>query len=319
MKALRGIGIGALGLGLASSAAAAMVGPASDYNVFIFGQGTFMSSATDTMGNLAAGGNVSLTSYTVAMGIAGNTAANPNPARLVVGGALTTQNGGRVGANGQGTIYYGTTPPSLNNSGTFTAGAQVANQSLVNFTAAQSFYDSYSQQLGQLGANGTTALSGSKLTMTGTVQGLNVFTLDGSLLQNAREIDISAPTNATVLINVTGNSATFTNGSVKLLGGLTGTNGATVLYNFVSATSVTLSANNSGFDPMGSILAPDAGVTGGFGAMDGQLLAGSYLGNTQFNNVVFAGSLPNPVPLPAAVWLFGSGLLGLFGMRRRAA
>ena len=32
----------------------------------------------------------------------------------------------------------------------------------------------------------------------------------------------------------------------------------------------------------------------------------------------FAGSLPppNPVPVPAAVWLFGSGLLGLFGIAR---
>ena len=51
MKALHAIGIGALGLGLAGSAGAAMVGPASDYNVFIFGQGTFVSQFTDTMGN----------------------------------------------------------------------------------------------------------------------------------------------------------------------------------------------------------------------------------------------------------------------------
>jgi hypothetical protein len=27
--------------------------------------------------------------------------------------------------------------------------------------------------------------------------------------------------------------------------------------------------------------------------------------------------LPNPVPLPAAVWLLGSGLLGLIGVGRR--
>jgi hypothetical protein len=31
----------------------------------------------------------------------------------------------------------------------------------------------------------------------------------------------------------------------------------------------------------------------------------------------FAGTPPPPVPLPAAVWLFGSGILGLFGIGRR--
>jgi hypothetical protein len=32
-----------------------------------------------------------------------------------------------------------------------------------------------------------------------------------------------------------------------------------------------------------------------------------------------AGSTPPPVPLPAAIWLFGSGLLGFFGVGRRRA
>jgi hypothetical protein len=34
---------------------------------------------------------------------------------------------------------------------------------------------------------------------------------------------------------------------------------------------------------------------------------------------VAAGSVTPPVPLPAAVWLFGSGLLGLLGVGRRRA
>lgn len=34
-------------------------------------------------------------------------------------------------------------------------------------------------------------------------------------------------------------------------------------------------------------------------------------------NVYFAGSGPTPVPVPAAAWLFGSGLLGLAGIARR--
>lgn len=43
--------------------------------------------------------------------------------------------------------------------------------------------------------------------------------------------------------------------------------------------------------------------------MSGQLIAASYSGNTQFNDSEFTGVLP--VPVPAAVWLFGSALLGL--------
>jgi len=49
-----------LGLAVAGSASAALIGDAANYNVFIFGTGTFMSEDTDTVGNLAAGGNVTL-------------------------------------------------------------------------------------------------------------------------------------------------------------------------------------------------------------------------------------------------------------------
>jgi hypothetical protein len=44
-------------------------------------------------------------------------------------------------------------------------------------------------------------------------------------------------------------------------------------------------------------------------AMSGQLIAASYSGNTQFDDVKFTGVVP--VPLPPAIWLIGSGLLGL--------
>lgn len=40
----------------------------------------------------------------------------------------------------------------------------------------------------------------------------------------------------------------------------------------------------------------------------------NYVG---FDNITFGSSTPSAVPIPAAAWLFGSGLMGLFGLSRR--
>jgi len=308
MKKTTHAAIALVALALGGTASATMVGPAAGYNVFIFGAGNFTSQNTDTMGDLAAGGNVSLMNYSVAQGIAGNAAQNPNPARLVVGGKLTAQNGG-VGSNQNGAIYYGSSTPALTS---FTArGGEFGNQTLVSFSSAASLYAAYSGQLGTLSPNGSTSFNGSgnTLSFTGSAAGLNVFTVTGATLSSSNTIDISAPTGSTVLINVTGASATFQNGSVME----TGITGASVLYNFITATSVDLAGSK---DPMGSILAPDAGVVGGYGSMYGQLIAGSYSGNTQFNNGSFSGTLPAPVPLPPSLELLACAILGLLAWCR---
>lgn len=52
----------------------------------------------------------------------------------------------------------------------------------------------------------------------------------------------------------------------------------------------------------------------------GEFFAAHIASFTNFcptDSAFFAGSGPAPVPLPPAVWLFGSGLLGLVGMARR--
>lgn len=65
-------------------------------------------------------------------------------------------------------------------------------------------------------------------------------------------------------------------------------------------------------------------------ALDGQIIqfgfntvttqydnTGVYYDNICFDNAGGCPGTPNPVPVPAAVWLFGSGLLGLVGVARR--
>lgn len=318
-------GVASLAL-MGTASADGIDGPAAPYNVFVFGSGNFTSQYTDTEGDLAAGGSIAFQgSYTVAAPIQGNgstSMTSPDPARIVVGGAMSTLNGGSVGTNGSGTIYYGSIAPVLNNAGTFSAAATAPNQTLVDFSASETLYTNYSQQLGALSAT-TVSPTGGTLTLTAH-SGLNVFDINnGASPITLTGVSITGPSNATVLINVLGSGTfDFTNGSAQYSGGLSG---AYVLYNFLSATTVELSGNDSGFDPQASILAPDAGVEGGYGAMSGQLIAGSYSGlsgstspgHTQFNDVLFAGSLPAPVPLPQDDLLLASGLLALAALGRR--
>jgi len=53
-----------------------------------------------------------------------------------------------------------------------------------------------------------------------------------------------------------------------------------------------------------------------FGFNDGTNDVGNLPGNTYYTWAVYDGNI-SPVPVPATVWLFGSGLLGLAGLARR--
>jgi len=191
-----------------------------------------------------------------------------------------------------------------------------------SFAGDATTYTNLSTSLGALAANGTAVLgAGNTLTITGTSSGLNVIDLTGSTLTQSQTINISAPVGSTVLINVSGTSGTFQNGQVFENGSTTAT--GMVLYNFFQATTVNLSTK----DPEGSVLAPFAGVIGSNGQMHGQLIADSYGGSslndgtdtTQFDNSLFTGTLPVPLPATLPLLLSGAGMLGAMIRRRRRA
>ncbi|CAA0099024.1 Uncharacterised protein [Halioglobus japonicus] len=289
-------------LGLTINCAhASLVGMGADYNVFVFGD--FTSSNSDTEGNLAAGGNVNLQNYSVATKISGNSA------RLVASGNVTASSGG-VGNGQNGTIYT----DGSSNLTSFTATGGISPQSLVDFSQAQSLAQTLSTSWGSLAANGSTSTNYGTLNLSGSDSALNVFTVSGGDLTNTNAVNIDVTAGSTVLINVTGSGQIFQNGQVTL----TGIDAAHILYNFSESTALTLAGSKN---PFGSLFAPFADVTGGYGALDGQLIAQSFSGNTEFHNSLFAGNLPSgtEVPVPATAWLFVSALvlLGSAGRKKR--
>ncbi len=89
--------------------------------------------------------------------------------------------------------------------------------------------------------------------MTGNNANLNVFNISGTNLANARNVTITAPAGSTVLINVAGTSDTLHNAGVLV----NGTSRQKVLFNFASATSLSVSSSAV----PGSVLAPRAAIT----------------------------------------------------------
>src|SRR5262249_52585356 len=116
---------------------------------------------------------------------------------------------------------------------------------------------------------------------------------------------ISAPAGATVLVNVSGDSAQMQNMGLSV----SGTDRQHVLFNFAGATALTL----GGIAVEGSVLAPRANVTFNNGNLEGTLVARSLAGSGEFHNFPSQASVPtaqppappSPPPAPAPPALSG--------------
>jgi choice-of-anchor A domain-containing protein len=280
---------------------------ATTYNVFVFGN--YTGSNADIQGGLAAGGTATLTSYSVG-GTTKTSDFSGTGSYSVIAATNLLLSGGSITGN----AYDGTAGglSSYNITGTVTSGGS-ASSSPIDFSAAATELKSLSASLAstQTTSADSCTLVYSTVVCTASQSGVNIINVTDKLLTSGSGIEFhSTYADATIILNVTGTNATIGGGGWSFYN----TSSSYVLLNFVNATSLTISGSLSA-----SILAPLADVTGTGSAVNGNLIANSYSGTTQFNSVLFTGVVPaNPaVPEPVSFLLAGAGLLAIGWLRRR--
>ncbi|MDC0713401.1 DUF5011 domain-containing protein [Stigmatella sp. ncwal1] len=231
----------------------------NDYNVFLTEDYTL---GTDVEGRVAAGGNISMTNFSVGW----NLPAYDTAPVLVAGGNLTLSQGGVWGDAAYGSTYKA-------NNVTYVRGSP-SQGSPVDFATRASQVRTLSSQLASLPANSLTRReSWGGLMLTGSSPHVNVFNVNASDFTGTVLLSIDAPTGSLAVINIRGASATLSGGH-SFSGGI---DQRGVLFNFVDATSI----NANRYSLWGTLLAPNAHVNFTNGSFDGGLYAKSLSGNAE--------------------------------------
>ena len=265
-------------------------GVANQYNVFLFGD--INLSNTDAEGRVAVGGNATLSNYGIGAGISPLPPANTDPS-FVVNGNINVSNGsnasGNTVINPDSTIIQYTMG---NPNGTFLTGTPI------DFAEAAAYLKCASGFWNSLAPNGVGEVVFNQLNLTGTDETLNIFSLDsanlygsGVSLSQLNGINIIAPIDATILINVAGTNIQY--GSYQIFRNGTAAsreNARKILWNFPQA----LTWSNSTTAIYGSVLAPFAAANTTFSQINGNIMLESFSGNAESHNELFLGELPEP-------------------------
>jgi choice-of-anchor A domain-containing protein len=232
-----------------------------DYNLFLLGNYT---GGHDVQGKVAAGGNITLTDFSVGVGLPDNNISNT----LVAGGNLTLLRGGVWGDAWYGGTY------SADQTVVYPRGSP-AQGAPIDFADRFASLRNLSSRLGRVPANGrTTREVWGGIMMSGTDPSMNVFDLDASAFSGAVYFNIDAPAGSLAVVNIRGASASLARFSMAFSGGL---DAQSVLYNFVDTTRI----DASSIGIRGTVLAPYAHITFNDGAWDGGIYAVSLTGNAE--------------------------------------
>lgn len=223
-----------------------------------------MAASTDSEGLVIVKGDASLeTGFSI-----GTFDSSGNDTMLIVGGNLQFPGGSVVGdIEVGGNAVVGS---SITNAGT-----TVRSGPTFDFDGSVAHFMEVTDRLCNLQDTGTVTREGVVLTTLRGNAPTEVFTLTSTQMEDATVLDLSGiSASASVVINVKDFAVDFKLNVIT-------PNGPNVVYNFCNAQTVSLT--NILID--GSVIAPRAQITGAGGVIKGQVVAGTYSGSTQFNNV----------------------------------
>lgn len=303
-----------LGGGSARAAVLNLMAPVGGANLYAIHD--FTASSSDVEGAVVAGGNVTISSYSINHN--GKDAFGKDGYALVAGGNLALT-GGSI-ENGK--AYVGGT-----SSLTWAATPDMTTQNPVDFAAASAYYKGAAGALSDLDPTGAVSRLWSGVKVTGSGKGgVDVFDVSSDLFANSSSwtLEQLVP-GETLVFNVSGKAGTFNNGGISFEP-LAGYN---VLFNFYEATSVDVRGVT------GSVLAPYATQTADWGVINGNVIVDTWSSTVQvnsnhyFNAVDIAGlklestddKAGAHVPEPGSVALVLGGLAaaGIVRRQRRRA
>lgn len=288
------------GLAIAAHISAGFLDLSQGYNVISFDNTNIINS--DIEGKVAVGGdNNVIKSYSIGLKADQNT-----PYSVVSKGNLSLINGSVL----NGGIYAGGTLSVQNaniNGSVVDNGNNIS--SIFDFDAMKSQFTDFSSQLNSTVSNGTVTVNNGTINLIGTSD-INFFSLDANYLKsdwaNSLSFQLSNQ-NSISIVNVSG----FI-GVDQFNLNLYGNNSSKTLLNFTQS--------NDSFTILGSlnasVLAPNLDLSFKYGNVNGQVIANSVSGSSQFNNFLFDYP-PSPVPENSIMFMVIMGTLGLLVIASR--